>query len=110
LEIIRDLTDGGTRVKAYDPKADLSEIQGHREFEFCSDPLTVAKGSDALVFVTDWPEFKELDFSRIKSLMEKPVVIDAQNMLDGERLIQMGFIYLGVGRGRSLQPTREEKK
>jgi UDPglucose 6-dehydrogenase len=110
LEIIRDLTDGGTRVKAYDPKADLSEIQGHREFEFCSDPLTVAKGSDALVFVTDWPEFKELDFPRIKSLMKKPVVVDAQNMLDAERLIQMGFIYLGVGRGRDFQLALEGKK
>lgn len=110
LEIIRDLTDGGASVRAYDPKADLREIQGHREFEFCSDPLTVAEGSDALVFVTDWPEFKELDFSRIKSLMEKPVVIDAQNMLDAERLIQMGFIYFGVGRGQDFQLALEGKK
>lgn len=110
LEIIRDLTDGGASVRAYDPKADLNEIQGHREFEFCSDPLTVAEGSDALVFVTDWPEFKELDFSRIKSLMKKPVVVDAQNMLNAERLIQMGFIYLGVGRGRDFQLALEGKK
>jgi UDPglucose 6-dehydrogenase len=110
LEIIRNLTDSGASVRAYDPKADLSEIQGRRKFEFCSDPLTVAKGSDALVFVTDWPEFKELDFSRIKSLMKKPVVVDAQNMLDAERLIQMGFIYLGVGRGRDFQLALEGKK
>lgn len=110
LEIIGDLTDGGASVRAYDPKADLNEIQGHREFEFCSDPLTVARGSDALVFVTDWPEFKELDFSRIKSLMKKPVVVDAQNMLDSERLVQMGFIYLGVGRGRDFQLALEGKK
>jgi len=101
LEIIRDLTDGGARVKAYDPKADLREVQVHGEFEFCSDPYAVASDSDALVFVTGWPEFKELDFSRIKSLMKKPVVIDAQNMLDTERMIQMGFVYLGVGRGVS---------
>jgi UDPglucose 6-dehydrogenase len=110
LEIIRDLADGGARVKAYDPKADLREIQGYTEFEFCSDELEVASGSDALVFVTDWPEFKELDFSRIKSLMKKPVVIDAQNMLDTERLVQMGFIYLGVGRGRGFQLAGKGKK
>jgi UDPglucose 6-dehydrogenase len=110
LEMIRDLTVGGAKVRAYDPKADLNEIQGHREFEFCSDPLAMASGSDALIFVTDWPEFKELDFSRIKSLMKKPVVVDAQNMLDAESLIQMGFIYLGVGRGRDFQLAREEKK
>jgi UDPglucose 6-dehydrogenase len=110
LQIIRELSDGGAEIKAYDPKADLREIQGHREFEFCSDALAVARGSDALVFVTDWPEFKELDFSRVKSLMKKPVVIDAQNMLDAERLIRMGFIYLGVGRGWDFQLTRERKK
>jgi UDPglucose 6-dehydrogenase len=110
LEIIGDLTDGGASVRAYDPKADLNEIQGHREFEFCSDPLTLARGTDALVFVTDWPEFKELDFSRIKSLMKKPVVLDAQNMLDAERLIQMGFIYVGVGRGRDFQLALEGEK
>jgi len=110
IEIIRNLTEGGAKVKAYDPKADLREVQGHREFEFCSDPLAVAKGSDALVFVTDWPEFKELDFSRIKSLMRKPVLIDAQNMLEAERLIQMGFIYLGVGRGQGFPIARGGKK
>jgi len=98
LEIIRDLTDGGARVKAYDPKADLREVQIHGEFEFCSDPYAVASGCDALVFVTNWPEFKELDFSRIKSLMRKPIIIDAQNMLHSEQMIQMGFDYLGVGR------------
>ena len=110
LEIIRNLVDAGAKVKAYDPKADLREIQGPMAFEFCSDPMTVAQGSDALVFVTDWPEFKQLDFSRIKSLMKKPVVVDAQNMLDADSLIQMGFIYLGVGRGRGFQLTQEGKQ
>jgi len=109
LEVIRDLTVGGAKVKAYDPKADLREIRGHREFEFCSDAYTVANGSDALVFVTDWPEFKEFDFSRIKSLMRKPVVIDAQNMLEAERMIQMGFVYLGVGRGLGFPLARRER-
>lgn len=110
LEIIKDLTDGGARVKAYDPKADLRELKGPREFEFCSDPFEVAHGSDALVFVTDWPEFKELNFSRVKSLMKKPVVVDAQNMLDAERLIQMGFVYLGIGRGQGFHLALERKK
>jgi UDPglucose 6-dehydrogenase len=110
LEIIKDLTDLGAKIKAYDPKADLREIKGHREFEFCSDALAVAKGCEALVFVTDWPEFKELDFQLIKPLMKKPVVIDAQNMLDAESLIQMGFIYLGVGRGWDSRLAQGGKK
>jgi UDPglucose 6-dehydrogenase len=103
IEIIKDLVAMGAKIKAYDPKADLGELQGKLEFEFCLDPLIAAKASDALIFVTDWPEFKELNFLLIKSLMKKPVVIDAQNMLDAESLIKMGFVYIGVGRGHDFQ-------
>jgi len=98
LEIINDLTNRGAIVKAYDPKADLNEVQLHKEFEFCTDPYMVAKDSDALVIVTDWPEFKNLDFALIKSIMKKPVIVDAKNMLDGEQLDEKGFTYLGVGK------------
>jgi UDPglucose 6-dehydrogenase len=99
LEIIHDLTQLGAIVRAYDPKADLSEIQGHLEFEFCREPYAVAKGADALVLVTDWPEFKELDFDRIKSLMRKPVLVDARNMFYDRALAGKGFLYTGVGTG-----------
>lgn len=100
LEIIEGLTNGGAKIKAYDPKADLGEVKLHQEFQFCTDPYEVARGSDALVIVTDWPEFKNLDFDLIKSLMKKPVLIDAKNMLDDEQLIGKGFLYMGVGRGK----------
>jgi UDPglucose 6-dehydrogenase len=110
LEIIKDLVSCGAKIKAYDPKADLREIQGQIEFEFCSDPFEAAKDADAIIFVTDWPEFKELDFSRLKMLMRKPVLIDAQNMLDSESLIQKGFVYLGVGRGQSFSVSKEAMK
>ena len=99
LEIIGHLTRGGALVKAYDPKADLDEVQSHREFEFCTDPYQAARGSDALVIMTGWPEFKELDFDLVKSIMKKPVLIDARNMLDGGSLMAKGFLYSGVGTG-----------
>lgn len=100
LEIIRDMVAKGAKVKAYDPKADPEELATHNEFEVCSEPYAVAKDSDALVLVTEWPEFKELDFARIRSLMKRPVFIDAKNLLDDEKMGKEGFIYLGVGRGR----------
>lgn len=106
LEIIQDLTAGGAVVRAYDPKADMNEVRSHEEFEFCDSPYEVAKNSDALVLVTDWPEFKNLDFTRIKALMKKPVFIDARNMLDGVKLTAEGFIYSGVGRGMDYAITR----
>lgn len=101
LEIIRDLVSQGATVKAYDPKASLEEIRAHNEFEFYPDPYEVAKGSDALVIITEWPEFRELDFGMIKSAMRKPVLIDTKNMLDSERMVEQGFRYLGVGRGQT---------
>ncbi len=102
LEIIKDLANNGAVVRAYDPKASLEEVKQHQEFEFLSDPYAVARGADALVIVTDWPEFKNLDFDLIKSSMKKPVLIDAKNMLDSEQLIAKGFSYSGVGRGEKL--------
>ena len=102
LEIISDLTHNGAIVKAFDPKASLEEVQEHQEFEFCADPYVVAKGADVIVIVTDWPEFNNLDFDLIKSVMKNPVLIDTRNMLDAEQLITKGFRYFGVGRGQKL--------
>jgi UDPglucose 6-dehydrogenase len=99
LEIIGRLVYGGASVKAYDPKADAAELRVHREFEFCPDPYQTADNSDALIIATDWPEFRELDFDLIKSMMKKPVLIDAKNMLDGKPLLAKGFLYSGVGTG-----------
>jgi UDPglucose 6-dehydrogenase len=100
LDIIRDLTDEGVSVKAYDPKASLKDLQGQKKFEFCSSPYEVARGSDALVIATDWPEFRNLDFDLIKTSMKRPVLIDARNMLDEEQLIEKGFLYTGIGKGK----------
>jgi UDPglucose 6-dehydrogenase len=102
LEIIADLTGQGAVVKAFDPKVDPEEVRLHSEFEFCADPYTVARGADALVIVTDWPEFKNLDFDLIKSVMKTPVLIDSRNMFDAEQLMAKGFRYFGVGRGQKL--------
>jgi UDPglucose 6-dehydrogenase len=99
IEIINDLISNGAKVKAWDPKADREELKQHPEFQKCSDAYQVACGADALVFVTAWPEFKELDFVRIKETMNRPLVIDTQNFLDPNLLIGKGFTYYGVGRG-----------
>lgn len=99
LEIINRLVYGGAFVKAYDPKADTEEVRTHWEFAFCEDPYQTATNSDALVIAADRPEFRELDFDLIKSVMKKPVIIDAKNMLDGRPLLAKGFLYSGVGTG-----------
>ncbi len=99
LEIIQELVNEGAAVKAYDPKANATEIEEHDEFLFCSNAYDAARDCDALVVITDWPEFRDLDFSLIRAYMKKPVLVDARNMLDAERLRAAGFVYLGIGRG-----------
>lgn len=102
IEIIKELVENGAVVKAYDPKAEMEEIRLHNEFEFCNDPYIVARDSDALVIVTDWPEFRDLDFDLIKTIMKKPILIDTKNMLDDEQVLVKGIQYYGVGRGQKL--------
>ena len=105
LEIIRAIAAGGATVKAHDPKADPEEVRRHDGFTFCDDPYAVADGSDALLLVTNWPQFRELDFPRIRSLMRNPVLLDALNMLDADRMVEAGFRYIGVGRGCQERPA-----
>lgn len=100
LEIIRDLICEGVKVKAYDPKADLDEVQMHKEFEFYPDPYQVAADADALVIITEWPEFQSLNFDLLKTTMRNPVLIDTNNVLDDEVMASKGFNYFGVGRGQ----------
>ncbi len=100
LEIVKVLKSKGARVNASDPKAAIQEIPQDGQFVFYSDPYTAVKGTDAVIVLTDWPEFKTLDFDRIKASMKKPVLIDGKNMLDGEELTRKGFQYYGIGRGR----------
>jgi UDPglucose 6-dehydrogenase len=102
LEIIRDLVQKGAIVKAHDPKASPEEIQAHKEFRFYRDPYEAVEGSDALVIVTEWPEYRQLDFDAIKAKMKRPVLFDPTNMLDDKSLREKGFDYFTIGRGRAV--------
>ena len=100
LEIIAELTAQGAVVKAFDPKAAPEEVRQYTEFRFCENAYEVVEGADALVIVTDWPEFKDLNFKLIKTAMRNPVIIDTKNMLDDRQLVASGMTYFGVGRGK----------
>lgn len=98
LEVIGTLEGAGARVRAFDPKADLSELEAPAAFEAVPDAYEAARGASALVILTDWPEFLRLDFDRVKSVMTEPVIIDGKNLLASLRLAERGFDYMGVGR------------
>ncbi len=97
--LARRLMARGARVRAYDPVAipeARAELDG--SVRYCDSAYAAAEGVDALVVGTGWPEFRALDFERIKRLLKQPVIVDTKNLLDGARLRSLGFQYMGVGR------------
>jgi UDPglucose 6-dehydrogenase len=100
VRLAQNLIAKGARVRAYDPVA-ISEarLELNGTIHYCESPYAAAEGVDALVVGTGWPEFRALDFDRIKHLLKRPVIVDTKNLLDSVRLRAMGFEYVGVGRG-----------
>jgi UDPglucose 6-dehydrogenase len=99
LDIIRSLQSEGAKIRAYDPSAmpKAKEVLAG-QVKFCQDPYDACKGSDCLLIITEWNEFKELDFSRIKKLLHRPLIIDGRNIYDPQIMKKQGFTYLGIGR------------
>jgi len=99
LRLAQNLVARGARVRAYDPVAiPDARIELNGTVHYCETPYAAAEGMDALVVGTGWPEFRSLDFDRIKHLLKRPVIVDTKNLLDSTRLRAMGFQYVGVGR------------
>ena len=101
LDVIRNLTATGARVCVFDPQAmKEAKVRLNSQVTFAQDPYHLAKGSDCLVVMTEWNEFKELDLKRIKRLMRQPVLVDGRNLYDPEGARKLGFTYVGIGRGK----------
>lgn len=98
LTLINALFKRGALVKAYDPAAVERARRLVPDVAMQRDAYAVARGADALVIVTEWNEFRQLDLARVKRLMKRPVIIDGRNIYDPEEMKAMGIVYRGVGR------------
>ena len=100
LQITCRLADLGATVQAFDPtvEADAEPADDLRGLQLRSDPYEAATGARALVVLTEWDEFRWLDFSRVLDVMAEPCIVDARNLLDPAALRRMGFRYTGIGR------------
>jgi UDPglucose 6-dehydrogenase len=98
LDIVRDLAGKGARVKAFDPLANLAEVGDLLPMSIYADPYQVARGSSALVLVTEWADIGSLDLHRLREQMEGDVFLDTRNLLDPGHMAEAGFRYLGIGR------------
>ena len=101
LKVIEQLQQEGAKIRAYDPQAMAQAKTLLKGVTFCRNAYEVARGADCLALVTEWNEFKELDFVRIKKLMLQPVIADGRNLYDPERMRRLGFRYVGMGRGHA---------
>ncbi|MGD0758750.1 MAG: nucleotide sugar dehydrogenase [Candidatus Sulfotelmatobacter sp.] len=100
VRLAETLVSKGARVRAYDPVAiPEAKIRLNGSVKYCESAYAACEGVDALVVGTGWPEFRALDFDRIKNLLKKPLIVDTKNLLDSARLRALGFEYVGVGRG-----------
>jgi UDPglucose 6-dehydrogenase len=98
LMIIPALQALGAKIKAYDPVAMSAAQQVLHDVEYCEDMYATCVGSDALVLVTEWNQFRALDLERIRSLLHAPVIIDLRNAYEPSTMHRLGFRYTAVGR------------
>ena len=98
LSIAQELMEQGSIVQAYDPAALEEASRALAGIIPCQDTYETARGADALVLITEWNEFRNLDFAKLKSVMRRPILIDLRNVYEPGRVTQFGFRHVSVGR------------
>lgn len=101
IDIVKKLLEHGARVKVYDPVAasNFKKQYPELDLEYCQDVISLSNGCDALVLVTEWPEFASVDWQAVAAEMRQQLLIDGRNMLNREELEKIGFRCSGVGKG-----------
>lgn len=100
LTIVKELLKAGAKIKTFDPVAEnnFKALFSDKNVQYCPSPFEAVKGSDLLVIMTDWNEFKEVDKTNLKNLLAKPNIVDGRNIYDPQEMKELGFNYIGIGR------------
>lgn len=109
LEMIEALLAAGASVKAYDP---VANDHAHRQFPdiiCCEDPYTAAESCDAIVLMTEWNEFRNIDLPRLQKLLVTPKFLDCRNIYEPQRMSEIGFEYVSVGRKSRMPEDASEE-
>jgi UDPglucose 6-dehydrogenase len=113
LETIRSLTAAGMQIRAYDPEAGTTAaraLAGNSQVEICMDQYTPLKNADALAVMTDWNQFRNPDFVKLKKELRTPLIFDGRNLYAAAYLADMGFCYIGIGRPKISPKAGSETK
>ena len=98
LDIIPALQAAGARIKAYDPESMHEAGKMLTDVDFADGPYHAVDGADVMVLVTEWDQFRALDFDRVKKIMKTPTVVDLRNVYHPADMVKRGFIYSSIGR------------
>src|SRR5690606_9148196 len=100
LTLIRHLHERGAVVKVHDPIAMHNAKGAYPDLpvEYCDDVKALAAGCDAVVVVTDWPEYRQIDFAEVAGVMRGNLILDARNYLQPAQVRAGGLEYVGIGR------------
>jgi UDPglucose 6-dehydrogenase len=104
LDIVQALLRKGAQIRAYDPAGmdEFQKVVNDEKISYWGNAYEAARGAEALVFLTEWNEFRNLDLRKLKEALSKPVVLDLRNIYEPERVTDLGFRYMGVGRGTTV--------
>ena len=98
LNLIRHLISEGARVRAYDPVAMAAAARHGDEIEFAQDAYDAATDADAVILATAWPQFLSLDWEKVRTVVKRPLLLDARNVLNVSKVTAAGLVYVGIGR------------
>ncbi|MBI5390923.1 UDP-glucose/GDP-mannose dehydrogenase family protein [Candidatus Woesearchaeota archaeon] len=98
LTIIKELLEEGANIVAFDPVAKEVSKRLLPGIVYAKTPAEAAEAADLLILITEWDEFKYLDFKKIKNVMKQPQILDARNAFDPKEMKELGFVYRGIGR------------
>jgi UDPglucose 6-dehydrogenase len=98
IALVKSLLDEGAQVRAYDPEAMEKAKSALPNIAYCSNPYEAAESADAIVIVTEWDEFRELEWDRLLATVEQPLIIDGRNVFAPEEISRKGFRYVSIGR------------
>ncbi|MDX9861575.1 MAG: UDP-glucose/GDP-mannose dehydrogenase family protein [Rhodospirillales bacterium] len=101
LDIVPALQEAGARVRAYDPEGMAEAKLLLEEVEWCDDAYATLPDADVVVIITEWNEFRLLDFQRVKSLMKRAVMVDLRNIYNPDEMAAAGFHYTCIGRAKA---------
>ena len=97
-KLIQILKQEGAIIQAYDPKAMKNMAGVHYDILYCGSAVEAAKDANAIILITEWSEFLDIDFDILKSVMKTPIVFDGRNLYDPIEMKAKGFDYCGLGR------------